>query len=195
MKRAGLFLLLSLVLTQLASAQDTYALDPQHARIGFSVSHMGLFTSEGNFRRFDSQLAIDTANPAHTRITVRIDAASASMTLAEGEDMLRSPAYFDVAQYPDIRFRSTAISARSPTEYAILGELQMRGVTRPVTLTAKLVNRQRNAANTLETVDFVVTGTVQRSAFGMVADPSFVADEIMLNIRARLQLPEPARVH
>ena len=194
MKRAGLFLLLSLVLTQLASAQDTYALDPQHARIGFSVSHMGLFTSEGNFRRFDSQLAIDTANPAHTRITVRIDAASASMTLAEGEDMLRSPAYFDVAQYPDIRFRSTAISARSPTEYAILGELQMRGVTRPVTLTAKLVNRQRNAANTLETVDFVVTGTVQRSAFGMVADPSFVADDITLNILARLQLPEPARV-
>ena len=194
MKRAGLFLLLSLVLTQLASAQDTYALDPQHARIGFSVSHMGLFTSEGNFRRFDSQLAIDTANPAHTRITVRIDAASASMTSTEGEDMLRSPAYFDVTHHPDIRFRSTAISARSPTEYAILGELQMRGVTRPVTLTAKLVNRQRNAANTLETVDFVVTGTVQRSAFGMVADPSFVADDITLNILARLQLPEPARV-
>ena len=107
--------------------------------------------------------------------------------------MLRSPAYFDVTHHPDIRFRSTAINARSPTEYAIQGELQMRGVTRPVTLSAKLVNRQKGAAGGLETIDFVVTGMVQRSAFGMVADQTFVADEIALNISARLQVPDPAR--
>ena len=193
MRRASFLLVLTLLLSCPVRAQDTYALDPQHARIGFSVSHMGLFISEGNFRRFDSQLAIDTANPDRTRITVRIDAASAAMTSTEGEEMLRSPAYFDVTHHPDIRFRSTAINARSPTEYAIQGELQMRGVTRPVTLSAKLVNRQKGAVGGLETIDFVVTGMIQRSAFGMVADQTFVADEIALNISARLQVPDPAR--
>lgn len=189
MKRVGLFLLLILTLPRLAPAQENYALDPRFARIGFSVSHMGLFTSEGQFKRFDSQLSIDPANPDRTRITVRIDAASASMAATEGEDMLRSPAYFDIARYPDIRFHSTTINARSPSDYAIQGELQIRGVTRPLTLAAKLVNRQRNPDSGTETIDFVVTGTVHRSEFGMVADQSFVANDISLSILARLQLP------
>lgn len=190
MKRAGLFLLLVFALPRLAPAQDNYALDPRFARIGFSVSHMGMFTSEGQFKRFDSQLSIDPANPDRTRITVRIDAASASMITTEGEDMLRSPAYFDTARFPDIRFQSTAISVRSSSDYAIQGELQIRGITRPLTLAAKLVNRQRNPASGTETIDFIVTGTLHRSAFGMVADRSFIADDIVLNILARLQLPE-----
>ena len=192
MRRTGLFLLLALALPPTAAAQDIYALDPRFARIGFSVSHMGMFTSEGKFLRFDSELAIDPTIPERTRIAVHIDAASASMATTEGEQMLRSPAYFDVARHPDIRFRSTAISASSPNDYAIQGELQIRGVTRPLTLSARLVNRQRNPANGTETVDFVVTGTVHRSEFGMVADRSFVADDIVLNILARLQLPAAA---
>jgi polyisoprenoid-binding protein YceI len=193
MKRAGLLFLFVLGLLFPARAQETYVLDPAHARIGFSVSHMGLFTTEGQFQRFDSQLAIDPANPEHTTISVRIDAASALVPSSEGEEMLRSPAYFDVGHYPDIRFRSTVIHARSRDDYAIQGELEIRGVTRPVTLSARLTNRQRNTASGMETVDFVVTGTLQRSEFGMVADRSFVADEIALNILARLQLPEPPR--
>ncbi len=190
MRHVGLMVLWTLLLCGAARAQGTYVLDPQHARIGFSVSHMGLFTTEGNFRNFDSEVSIDPAAPAHTRINVWIDASSAALTSKEGEEMLRSPAYFDVAHYPDIRFVSTAVEPKSATDYAIRGELRMRGVTRPLTLEARLVNHQRDPASGVETVDFVVTGNVRRSAFGMVADTSFVADDIALNIMARLLLPE-----
>jgi len=172
-----------------AAAQGTYALDPRYARIGFSVSHMGLFSSEGRFARFNSQLTIDPAHPEGTRIAVRIDAGSVSMASDEGMAMLLSPAYFDVAKYPAIRFKSTAITAGAPDDYTILGELEMRGITRPVRLAARLVNRQRDPAGG-ETIDFEVSGILHRSEFGMVADTSFIADEIALNIIARLRLAE-----
>jgi len=172
-----------------AVAQGTYALDPRYARIGFSVTHMGLFSSEGRFGRFNSQLTIDPAHPEQTRIAVRIDADSVSMASDEGMAMLHSPAYFDVAKYPAIRFQSTAVKPGGPDDYTILGELEMRGITRPVRLAARLINRQHDPAGG-ETVDFEVSGILRRSEFGMVADTSFIADEIALNIVARLRLAE-----
>jgi polyisoprenoid-binding protein YceI len=169
-----------------ATAQGVYALDPRYARIGFSVSHMGLFSSEGQFARFDSQLTIDPAHPERTQIMVRIDADSVVMASEEGVAMLRSPAYFDVAHYPAIRFRSTAVEPEAGDSYAILGEVELRGITRPMRLAARLVNRQRDAVG--EIVDFQVSGILHRAEFGMLADTSFIADEIALNIVARLRL-------
>jgi polyisoprenoid-binding protein YceI len=169
-----------------AVAQGTYALDPRYARIGFSVSHMGLFSSEGQFTRFGSELAIDPAHPEQTRIAVTIQADSVAMASDEGLAMLRSPAYLDVARYPAIRFRSTAVEPEAGDSYAILGEVELRGITRPMRLAARLVNRQRDAVG--EIVDFQVSGILHRAEFGMLADTSFIADEIALNIVARLRL-------
>lgn len=174
-----------------ASAQGIYTLDPRVARIGFSVSHLGLFSSEGRFARFDSQLTIDPAHPEQTRIIVRIEANSVVMASDEGMEMLRSPAYFDVAHYPAIRFHSTAITPGGPNDYTIVGEVEMRGITRTMRLAARLVNRQPDPAGG-ETVDFEVRGTLRRAEFGMVADMPFVADEIALNIMARLRLAAAA---
>ena len=172
-----------------ATAQGVYALDPRYARIGFSVSHMGLFSSEGQFARFDSQLTIDPAYPERTQIMVRIDAGSVVMASEEGVAMLRSPAYFDVAHYPAIRFRSISVAPGARNDYSILGEVELRGVTRPMRLAARLVNRQRDPTGG-ETVDFEVSGILHRGEFGMVADTSFIADEIALNILARLRLAD-----
>ena len=172
-----------------ASAGNRYALDPRYSTIEFSVRHLGLFASQGRFRRFVATLVIDAAHPERTSIAVDVDAASVDMAWQDAADMLRSPDFFDVRRHPEVKFTSTAVEAVGADRYRIGGVLEIRGVARPVTLNAVLTNRGPDAAaGGAEVADFVVTGGLRRSAFGMVADPAFISDHVNITIRARIAL-------
>jgi polyisoprenoid-binding protein YceI len=167
-----------------------YAIDKRYGSIEFSVSHLGLFSSHGRFRDFDADLTINRAQPEMTRVNVRIAASSVEMPWQDAAAMLRSADFFDVARYPDVRFHSTSVAVISPDNYAVSGLLEIRGVTRPVLLDAHLVQRHDDAAGEPVSADFVVNGKLSRSAFGMVAEESFISDEVRLSIVARIALAD-----
>lgn len=169
-----------------AHAQETYRLDAAHARIGFAVSHLGLFQSDGQFQHFDSLLRIDPGKPDRTSISVDIDAASVTMPSAEAVAMLRSPAHLDVAAHPWIRFRSKSVSVVDERHFRIAGDLELRGIHGDVVLNATLTQRRRDPASNGDVADFDITGSVDRTAFGMVADRDFISDTVTLRISARL---------
>ncbi len=175
-------------LTPSARAQRLYSIDQHYGGIEFTVKHMGLFTSHGVFDRFMGRLIINPQHPERTRIDVKVEAGSVSMPWNDAAALLRSPDFFDALHYPEIRFESTAVEALGPDHYRILGQLRIRGVTRPQTLDAVLVDRHADAAHGSDVADFVVSGEVQRSAFGMVADPGFISDTVAIRIHARIVL-------
>jgi polyisoprenoid-binding protein YceI len=183
--RRGFLLSSALLLAERAAAAESlYAIDPRFGSIEFTVNHMGLFTSRGWFRRFSAMIALDPARPARTRISAEVDANSLDMRWQEAATMLRSPDFFDVARFPRIGFRSTDVSVLAPDRYAVRGVLDLRGVSRPLTLSATLLERQAEQG----TADFDVKGKLSRSAFGMVADHLLIADEVRIAIRARIRL-------
>lgn len=171
-----------------ASGAETYAIDQRFGDIAFKVRNFGLFSSDGTFRRFTGQLTIDEAHPENTRIAVVIDVGSVAMGWAAAVEMLRSPAYFDVARYPNARFTSTRVIPGGAGSYAIEGLLQIRGVTQPVELHAALVGRHAAPQAGVEIADFVVTGLLRRSMFGMTANQGFISDRVDLRIDARVRL-------
>ncbi len=166
----------------------TYALDQRFASIEFSVDNIGLFTSEGQFKRFQSSLTIDEAHPERSQIDVDVDAGSVDMFWEEGVAMLRSPEYFDVQHFPDVRFKSSAIEPVSPDRYIIHGVLEIRRILQPCVLEAKMVGRHFDAARHIEIADFIASGELKRSIFGMVADRGFISDVVKLKITAHIQL-------
>lgn len=170
-----------------APSVQSFRLDQRYGSIGFTVSNLGLFQAQGNFTRFAGILRIDPAIPAATRIAMRVTAASVHSPWAQETAMLRSPDFFDVARYRGIRFHSLTVRAEGPRHYLILGTLTLRGHTRPITLHAQLVRAARNAAGQ-RIEDFVITGALSRRAFGMTADPLFIADTVRLTIHARVIL-------
>jgi polyisoprenoid-binding protein YceI len=176
-----------------AVASDTYVINQTFGDIAFKVHHLGLFSSSGTFRQFSGQLTIDEAHPENTRVTVTIDTGSVAMAWQNAAAMLRSPPYFDVARYPDARFTSTRVVAEGPDSYDVDGLLQLRGVTRPLVLHAALVGKHPGPQPGEEIADFVVTGTLHRSRFGMVADATFISDRVDLRIDARVRLDALAR--
>ena len=172
------------------AALHTYGIDQRYGTIDFSVEQLGLFAADGSFRRFHGTLTLDPAHPDHSHIDVVVAAGSADMTSAQAEAMLRSPAYFDVAQFPDIHFVSTAISKQGADRFVLRGKLSIRGVTRPETLTAKLTREQPDPAKHAKIADFAVSGTLKRSDFGMTANRDFIGDTVTLNISLRLMLAD-----
>jgi polyisoprenoid-binding protein YceI len=171
-----------------AGAQRLYSIDQHYGGIEFTVRDLGLFTTHGMFDRFMGQLIIDPQHPEHTRIEVKVEAASVSMPWDEGAALLRSPDFFDALHYPEIRFESSAVEALGPDHYRVLGQLRIKGVTQAQMLDAVLVDRHLDAARGSDVADFVVSGELKRSAFGMVADPIFISDTVRIRIHARIAL-------
>jgi len=96
-----------------------------------------------------------------------------------------------VGRYPDARFTSTRVTPQGSAGYEIDGMLELRGITQPVELHATLRDRHKGAVPGQEIADFVVTGVLRRSAFGMKADRTFVSDKVHLRIDARVRLDPP----
>lgn len=171
---------------QAAAQASLYRVDQRYGSVGFSITSLGLFSTEGRFARFEGQLLLDPDHPDQTRIEVTIDGSSVEMPLDDEVSMLRSPPYFDTSRYPTERFVSSAIQVLSPSHYLIHGTLEIRGVAHPQDLDAVMTERHVDTAKHIQWADFVVTGQMRRSAFGMTADQTMVSDAVHLKIRIRL---------
>jgi polyisoprenoid-binding protein YceI len=179
-------LAIPLSLASVAHAAIVCPIDEHGSEIAFSVDYLGLFHPAGRFRHFTGRLDLDLAHPERTAVLMEVDAASIDMAWGEALDRLRSDDYFDVQHHRTIRFRSTAITPAGPGRYAVTGLLEIRGVVHPQILEAVLTRAGGEA-------QYLLTGTLSRSAFGMTADRGFVSDTVALSIVARIA-PE-ARQH
>lgn len=110
-----------------------YTLDPSHTRIGFSARHAMVTKVRGNFDQFQGSAHVDTANPANSSVTVTIEAASVTTGNEQRDGHLKTPDFFDIANYPQITFVSTDVE-RDGAEWAITGDLTINGVTKSVTV-------------------------------------------------------------
>lgn len=182
----GFLVLLAAIGTTARAVPVPYTLDPRYATIGFSTS--GLLGTHGYFEKFTGMLVLDVQAPEHSAMNVTLDDRAIVMSYPAGVGMLRSAAYFDSANFPQIRFRSLSVSrASSPGHFEIRGALTIRGITKPQTMEALLLDAP-TGSHSAGTADVYVTGTLRRSAFGMVADRTMVNDAVVLNIHARVML-------
>ncbi|HET7798957.1 MAG TPA: YceI family protein [Humibacillus xanthopallidus] len=110
-----------------------YAIDPSHTRIGFSARHAMVTKVRGHFDQFEGNAHVDTATPANSSVTVTIEAASVTTGNEQRDGHLKTPDFFDIANYPQITFVSTNVE-RDGSEWDITGDLTINGVTKSVTI-------------------------------------------------------------
>lgn len=183
---------LATALAPVRAAASVYEIDQQFGRIEFSVRSLGLVPTTGQFERFHGRLDLDFAHPPASAVDVTIDAGSVDLAWKPAVTMLRSPDFFDVPEYPQIHFRSDAVEQVAPDRFRIHGQLMLRGVTRPQELDATLLGRRPAASGNGEVADFVVTGALRRSDFGMTAERLLVGNDVRFTIHARILLDHAA---
>lgn len=110
----------------------SWKIDPSHTRIGFSVKHMMIAKVRGRFDTFDGTVHLDTENPSDSWVEGTIDVASISTRDEQRDAHLRSADFFDVENYPKMRFRSTRIKPVGAGQYKVYGELTIKDVTKEV---------------------------------------------------------------
>ena len=116
-----------------AAATGTYTLDMAHSTVGFEARHMVFTRVRGHFSEVEGGFVV-ADDPERSSVDVTIKAASIDSGVADRDAHLRGSDFLDVESYPEIRFRSTAVSFDGPTSGRLEGELTIRDITRPVVL-------------------------------------------------------------
>lgn len=132
---------------KLVKLEDIYMaweIDTAHSQAVFSVKHMMFSTVRGHFNVLSGQLHIDEQNPQNSWVEAQVDASSVDTRDEKRDGHLRSPDFFDVQDYPNITFKSTKIEHAGGNEYNVIGDLTMRGVTKPVTFKAEYGGQGKN---------------------------------------------------
>ena len=169
-----------------AQGARVFRFDQSQGRLDFIARHLLVLTSTGQFSRFSCELTLDPERPDTARVTVEVETASITHPYPGAADLLRSPPYFDAERWPLARFSGRAAPGGRVEAFDLAGPLEMRGVTQPLTLQAKLARRRRDAATGAEIVDCTARGEISRTAFGMVADMAATGDRVQLAVSVSL---------
>lgn len=181
----------------------SYVLDKAHASLIFRVEHLGFSMFTGRFTRYDAQLTFDPAGPANASVKVTIDPRSISSDNApEGflETLGTSADWLDASHFPEIRFVSRRVEVVSPDDLRVHGDLTVRGVTRPLTLSTRFNGGYAgHPFDPAARIGFSAHGAFKRSDFGVaygVPAPGSkfgVGDELQVTIEAEFTGPPLAQ--
>jgi len=164
-----------------------YELEENHAYIGFSYSHLGLSNPQLQFTEFDATLELDGNDMGNSKVSITIDAASIATAVPEFDDILRSAAFLDVANHPEIVFTSTRYEETSDSGGTLTGELTVLGITRPVTLDVTINAAAMSQTNRREMIGFAAVGNVNRSDYGMTSFDELAGAQLSLNVQVEFQ--------
>lgn len=185
-RRAVLGLAWSLAAAALASTASTaeqFRIDPNHTFVHFAVVHTGVSSVRGRFSVPKGSAALDAAKREAT-VTVEIDARSLDTGVKQLDGILIGESFFDVAKFRTATFSGRAVRFAEgvPTEFE--GDLTVKGITRPVHLTAERFVCQQ--VTVLVIKHYVcggdLTATLKRSDFGLSKYASMVSDDVRLTI-------------
>lgn len=187
MKRTLQTLLLTAPLAALG-APETYVLDPTHTIPVFSISHFGMSTVYGKFERSSGKVVLDRAAKSGS-IEVKVPTATVSTGDSKRSDgqrsrdeHLRTADFFNVAEFPEMVFKSTKLNFAGDKVESVEGTLTLLGVTKPLRLTAASFNCGPNPVSKKEMCGADLVGSIKRTDFGMKYAVPAVSDEVKLLI-------------
>ncbi|KOO04375.1 YceI family protein [Vibrio nereis] len=140
MKKTLIGLAMAMALPFGASAAD-YVIDTKgaHASVNFKVSHLGYSFIKGRFNQFDGQFSFDPANVAASKVTVNVDTTSLDSNHAERDKHIRSSDFIDASKFSTATFTSTSVVDKGDGKLAVNGDLNLHGVTKPITIDAEFI--------------------------------------------------------
>jgi len=168
-----------------APATEKYDIDASHSAVAFGWNHFGFSNPIARFDKIEGSLLLNQADLTQSSISVSLPLASVDTGVAKLDEELRGPEFLDAAKYPTITFKSTKVEKTGESALTITGDLTVHGVTKPVTLQAKI-----NKIGIFEipgvikapAAGFDATTVIKRSDFGVTKYVPAVSDEIPVRI-------------
>jgi polyisoprenoid-binding protein YceI len=144
---------------------ETLNIDPVHSSIIFKIRHMGASNFYGRFNDASGSFTIDSANPANSKFDVTVKTGSVDTNNQERDDHLKSPDFFNAAEFPTITFKSSKVAKSSGDKLSVSGDLTVHGVTKPITV--ELTHTPGKKTLMGHRGGFEAKFTIKRTDFGM----------------------------
>ncbi len=175
------FALLALLAASTLATADTYEIDGNHTFPNFSWNHLGFSTQSARFDRTTGTVAYD-ALARKGSVDITIDTRSVSTGSPTFNEHIQGEDFFDTARYPTATFKSTRVVFDGEKPVRIEGELTLKGVTRPVTLTVTSFAAKPHPMLRKEALGANAWTVVRRSEFGLGKYVPAVGDEVKIEI-------------
>ncbi|WP_054815067.1 YceI family protein [Nocardia arizonensis] len=166
----------------------TWALDPLHSSVAFTVRHLGIAKVRGGFTRFETEFVVDETGAARIGATIYLDSFDTGN--ADRDNHIRTADFLDVANRPTMTFRAPA-PVRIAETFTVEGEATIGAVTKPVTLEVEWGGVREMPGKGERHAGFSATGTVKRTDFGVgAAMPGMLSDAVKIELEIELVEPK-----
>jgi polyisoprenoid-binding protein YceI len=186
MKMVRNFAIVLAALALPALAAD-YSIDSAHSAAQFSVRHLMVSNVRGEFSKLTGKVVYDDARPTATTVEASVDVSTVSTREPQRDTHLKSPDFFDVAQYPSFTFKSTSVK-KTPQGLDVSGELTIHGVSKPVVLHVSGITKEIKDPFGLLRRGATATTVINRKDFGMTWNKNLdgggvvVGDEVTITL-------------
>lgn len=164
-----------------------WKIDPVHTHVQFSVRHMMVSNVKGVFAKSSGTVTLDEADFSKSQIAVEMDAASLDTREPQRNGHLMSPDFLDVAKFPTISYRSTKITPHGDG-FAMLGDLTIHGVTRPVTLAVEAPAPAAKDPWGGVRRGFEAAGEISRKDFGLAWNQALETGGVLVGDKVKISL-------
>ena len=170
------------------AAPQTFNIDPNHTQVSFTYNHFGFSNPTGRLEDIKGTVIVDQADWAKSSVSVTMPLNGLHTGVPKLDEHLKTPDFFDAAKFPDVTFKSTKVTKTGAGTLDIAGDLTAHGVTRPVTLHARINKIGENKMIGSQTAGFDADATLKRSEFGLKMYVPAVSDEVHVHITVSADL-------
>ncbi|MBS1159271.1 MAG: YceI [Proteobacteria bacterium] len=163
------------------AAPATYVLDANHTFPRFSYNHLGYSVQLSRFDKTTGKIVFDKVAKTGS-VDVVIDAKSVNTGSTLFNEHIQGEDYLDTAKYPTATFKSTKVVFDGDKPSKIEGNLTLKGVTKPVTLTVTSFQAMPHPMYKKDAIGANATVTVKRSDFNAGKNAPYVGDDVTIDI-------------
>ena len=163
-----LLLVNSCLFSILCFGQTTWVVDQAHSAVQFEVSHLAVSSVTGTFTGFTGSIISGSNDFQNAKVNATIDVNSVDTNNLERDKHLKEDDFFNAAKYPNITFVSSVFTKNSDNSYTIQGDLTIRNITKPISLTADYGGLV--SINGKQKAGFTARGKINRFDYGLKWD-------------------------
>jgi polyisoprenoid-binding protein YceI len=164
---------------------DRWEIDSSHSSVHFSVRHLVIAKVRGTFARWSGAVQVPDDFTKAT-VDVTIDASSIGTGVDQRDAHLRSPDFFDVAQFPELRFVGKRVVPRSGSEIDVVGDLTIKGATREIVLRVEQHGQAKDPWGNLRAA-FTAKTAIDRKDFGLTWNQVLETGGVMVGDRVEIE--------
>ena len=166
-----------------------WQIDQAHSTIGFEVKHMMVSKVKGQFTNYSADVEVDNLEDlTSAQIDITIDTTSINTSNEDRDNHLKSAEFFDIEQFPDIKFKSTNIT-KDGDDYKVSGDLTIKDVTKPAVFDVEYGGKGTNPWG-VEVYGFEAETKIDREEFGLTWNAALETGGVLVgkDIKIKVEL-------